>query len=119
MLSQNRKIRLNMATLSISVARTSEMEEPNPSIITQIVNRLKEIHAETKKRNPKGYMDEMDMRLEVHMMDIAEEKGWSVIALEDKHFVFNLTQYADEDVVKVMEEKGSDSLTIDLSGTFD
>ena len=80
---------------------------------------MKEIHAETKKRNPKGYMDELDMRLDVHMMDIANEKGWSVIILEDRHYVFNITQYSDEDVAKIVKEQGVDHLTIDFTNQFD
>ena len=105
--------------LSISIARTSETKETNPTRIEQVVNRLKEIHAETKKRNPNGFMDELDSRLDVHMMDIANEKGWSVIILENRHYVFNVTPYADEDVAKVVKETGTDSLTIDFRNHFD
>ena len=108
-----------MGNLSISIARTSEIEETNPPRFQQVMNHLKEIHAETKKRNPKGYMDELDMRLEVHMMDIADEMGCSLIVLEDRHFVFNITQYADEDVVKVVKERGVDSVTIDFRNQFE
>ena len=108
-----------MSSLSISVARTSEIEETNPPRFQQVVNRLKEIHAETKKRNPKGYMDELDLRLDVHMMDIANEKGWSLIILEDRHYVFNITPYSDEDVARIVKERGVDSHTIDFRNHFD
>ena len=64
-------------------------------------------------------MDELDLRLDVHMMDIADEKGWSVIILEDRHYVFNITPYSDEDVARIVQERGVDSHTIDFRNHFD
>ncbi len=71
-------------------------------------------------------MDELDLRLDVHMMDIANEKGWSVIILhhrsnqlQNRHYVFNVTQYSDEDVARIVKERGVDTHTIDFRNHFD
>ena len=68
-------------------------------------------------------MDELDMRLTVHMMDIAKEMNCSVIEefkpLKGPHFIFNFTWYEDEVIERHLEKKGIDSLTIDLTNHFD
>ena len=110
-----------MPSLSISTARTSDMEETTPPRLEQIVNRLKQIHKETKERNPQGFMDELDMRLSVHMMEIANEMDCSVIILDgpSRHFIYNFTEIDDEVVEKHVNERGSDSITIDFENHFD
>lgn len=107
-----------MVSLSISIVCTRNQGDTRPRY-ENVMNRLKQIHTETRERNPKGFMDELEMRLGVHMMDIAAEMACTVIMVEDMHFVFNFTGYDDEDVEKVVKQKGTaNSLTIDFREHF-
>ena len=69
---------------------TLEVQETtsSPSKFDHIVKRLNEIHAETKARNPRGFLDEFESRFEDHCLDITMEMNYELDILPGSPDIF-------------------------------